>query len=105
MRVELIVCENPIWNDMSACGSTLRGGTWAASVFSPRAFTLGGGVTCGGGAMLKISASCSSYSICLSPNVVSGLVGGGFRRAWVRSATAYVAASFDDILGNVRVAG
>ena len=39
------------------------------------------------------------------PIVVSGLVGFGLRRSWVRSEAAYVAAYSEDILGNGRVAG
>ena len=39
------------------------------------------------------------------PKIVSGLVGDELRRAWARSADACVAASFDEILGNIRVAG
>ena len=34
-----------------------------------------------------------------------GIVGVGLRRVWVRSAAACVAASFDEIIGNVRVSG
>ena len=54
--------------------------------------------------MLKISASCFRADVCLFLNVVSGIVGVGFRMAWVRSSAACVAESFDDILGNFRVA-
>ena len=32
-------------------------------------------------------------------------MGVGLRKMWLRSAAACVATSFDDILGNVRVAG
>ena len=55
--------------------------------------------------MLNISRSCFRSDFCMFPTIVSGIVGVGFSRAWVRSAAAFVAASFDEILGNVRVAG
>ena len=67
--------------------------------------SIGGDFTCGGDALLKISASFRSAAICLSPNVVSGLFGVGLRRACVRSAAACVAASLEDILGKFSVAG
>ena len=38
------------------------------------------------------------------PIFVSGIVGVGFRRLWVRSSAAYVAVYSDDILGNGRLA-
>ena len=49
--------------------------------------------------------SCFRAAICLLPDFVSGLVGVGLRRAWVRSGATYVSKSFYDILGNVRFAG
>ena len=52
--------------------------------------------------MLKISASCFRAAVYLLPIVVSGLVGVGLRRSWVRSEAACVAASSEDILGNGR---
>ena len=68
-------------------------------------FTLGRGVTCGGAAMLNILVSFFRSTFCLFPNVVNGIVGVVFRRAWVRSASACVSTSFDDILGNFRARG
>ena len=58
----------------------------------------------GGAALVNISASFLIAAFCLSPNVVSGLVGVGLRRAWVRSADACVAASFEYSVGKVSVA-
>ena len=43
--------------------------------------------------------------VCLYPNAVSGILGIGLRRVWVRSADACVAASLEDTLGKVSVAG
>ena len=54
--------------------------------------------------MLNISASCFRAAVYLFPIVVSGLVGVGVRRSWVRSEDACVSASSEDILGNGRVA-
>ena len=54
---------------------------------------------------MNISASFLSADVCLSPNVVSGLVGVGLMRAWVRSAAAYVDASCENSLGKVSVSG
>ena len=51
----------------------------------------------------EILFSCFRTDICLLPNVVSGLSGIRFRRAWVRSEVVCVSISFDDILGNGRV--
>ena len=93
-------------NDMSPCGSTLGGFSGATSDVSYGVVTLRGGVTCGGGGgLLKISDSCLRATVCFPPNSVSGIVGVGLRGAWVRSETACVAASFDEILDNVSVAG
>ena len=58
-----------------------------------------------GGDLVKISASCLGNDFCLSPNVVSGLVGVGLRRLRVSSAAACVAASCEDSLDKVSVAG
>ena len=55
--------------------------------------------------MLKISVICFRSAVCLFPRVVSGLVGIGLRNAFVRSATACVYVSSEDILGNGRVYG
>ena len=71
----------PGWIVISPCGSTLGGGSGATSGVVSRVFTLGGGVTCGGSALLNIYASFRSAAVCLFPNVVSGLVGVGLRRA------------------------
>ena len=54
---------------------------------------------------MNISASCLGAAICLSPNVVSVLVGFGLRRAWVRSMAACVASSFEESLGKVSLVG
>ena len=62
-------------------------------------------VSLGGESVLvKISVSCLRGAVCLSPNVVSGLVGVGLRRVWVRSTSACVAAPFKDIIDKVSVA-
>ena len=70
----------PGWNAMSPFVSTLGGGVGAASGVLSGVCTLGGGVTCGGAALVNISASCLRAAVCLSPNAVSGLVGFGLRR-------------------------
>ena len=88
----------PGWNSMSPCGSTLGGGTRAASSVVSEVCTLRGGVTCWGSALVKISASFLRAAFCLPPNVVSGLVGVGLRRVWVISTSAFFAASCEDIL-------
>ena len=54
---------------------------------------------------MKIYASCLSAAVFLSPKVVSGIVGVGLRRVWVRSTAACVAASCEYSLGKVIVAG
>ena len=94
----------PGWNVMPPCGSTLGGGAGAAPGVVSGVYTLGGGVTSGGAALENISTSDLSANVCLSPNFVSGLVGVGFRREWVRSVAACVAASCGDSLGKVSVA-
>ena len=38
----------PVWNVLSPCGYTLRGGSGAASGVVSQVFTLRGDVTCGG---------------------------------------------------------
>ena len=88
---------------MSPCGSTLGDGAGTAYGAVSRVFTLRGGVTCGGSDLLKMSASFWSYAACLSPDVMSGIVGVGLRRVWVRSAAACIAKSLEDILGKVSV--
>ena len=104
---------------MSPCGSTLRGGAGAASGVASWLFTLEVGVgtfcccgisfigvgTCVGAAMLKISVNCFRGAVCLLTNAGIGIVGPGLSRAWVRSAAACVVVSFEEILGNGRVAG
>ena len=59
----------------------------------------------GGAALVKIYVSCLRAAVCLSPNVVNGIVGVGLRRTWVMSTTACVAASFEESLGKVSVSG
>ena len=59
----------------------------------------------GGSALAKISTSYLGAAVCLSPKYVSGIVGIGLMRAWVRSAAACVAACFEEILGKVSVSG
>ena len=54
---------------------------------------------------MKIYASFWNADVCLSRNVVSGLVGVRFRRVWVRSTAACAAASLEDIIDKVSVAG
>ena len=90
---------------MSPCGSTIRDGTWAASGFASGVYTLGGGVTCWGADLMKISASFFSTTISLSPNVVIGLVGVGLRRTWVSPEATCVDAYFDKIIGSIRFSG
>ena len=85
-------------------GTTLGCGAGAASVVVSWVCTLSGGVTCGEADLLKISASLRSADVCLSPSVVSGILGVRLRRVWVRYADACVAASLEDSLGNVSVA-
>ena len=55
--------------------------------------------------MVNISVSCFKAAVCLYPNVVSGLVEVGLRRAWERLSTKCVVTSFDEIIGNARVTG
>ena len=93
----------PVWDYMTPCGSTLGGGVGGASGVVSGVCILRGGVPCGGGDLVKISVICLRADFCLSPNVVGGLVGVGFRRAWVRSVYACVASYFEDSLGKVGV--
>ena len=51
-----------------------------------------------GAALLKISDICLRDAACLSCNNVSGILGVGSRRAWVRSSDECIAAPFDEIL-------
>ena len=76
----------------------------AASGISSGVCTLEGGVSWVGTALVKISASCLMAAVFLSPNDVSEIVGVGLKRKWVRSTSTCVAASFEDIIGNVSVA-
>ena len=55
--------------------------------------------------MVNISVSCFKAAVCLYPNVVSGLVEVGLRRAWARLLAKCVVTSFDEVIGNTRVAG
>ena len=100
-----LLCVHPSWNVMSPCGSTLVGVAGAASAVVSGVCTLIGGVTCWGAALVEISANFLRADVCLSPNVVIGLVGVGLRRAWVSSAAACVAASSEDIIGKFSVSG
>ena len=59
----------------------------------------------GGAALVKFFAICLRAAVCLTPNFVSGLVGVGLSRVWVRSAATCVSASYEYSLGNVSVAG
>ena len=93
------------WNFASQCGSNLGGSTGSTSGVVYGVCTLGGGVTYGGDALLNVSTSFRSAAVCLSPNDVSGLVGVGLRRGWVRSAAACVDASLEDSIGKVSVSG
>ena len=54
---------------------------------------------------MRIYASCLSDAVCLSPNVVIGLVRVGLRRVWVRYTSVCVASSCEDSLDKVSVAG
>ena len=71
---------------MSPCGSTLRGGAGSASGVVSGVCTLGGGVTIRGAALENISVIILSAAVCLSPNVVSGIVGVRLMREWVSYA-------------------
>ena len=84
---------------MPPCGSTLGGDAGVDS----GVFTLGGSVTCEGADLLNISENCLRSDLCLSPHAVIGIVGVGLSRAWLRSSASIVAASFDNIIGNVSV--
>ena len=55
--------------------------------------------------MSKISSSYFKSAVCLSHIIVSGLVGVGLIRACTRYIDTYVAVSYDEIIGNGRVAG
>ena len=57
----------------------------------------------GGAALLEVSDSYLKADFLFSPDILSGLVGVGLRRAWVRSVAESFAASFGEVLGNVRV--
>ena len=59
----------------------------------------------GGAALVKTSTSFLRSAVCFSPNFVIGLVGVRLRRAWVRSAAACVAASFENSIGKISVGG
>ena len=90
---------------MSPCGSTLGGFSGATSDVSYGVVALRGGVTCGGGGgLLKISDSCLRATVCFPPNSVSGIVGVGLKRAWVRCTASFFAASSEDSLGKFSVA-
>ena len=93
----------PGCNVMSPCDSTL--GVFSGAVYDvvSGVCTLRGGVTCGGAALVNIYVIFLRADVCLSPNVVSGIVGVGLSRVWLMSAAACVAASFDNIIGNVSV--
>ena len=95
----------PGWNVMSPCGSTLGGGAGATSDVVSGVCTLGGGLTSGGSSLVNISASFLSAAVCLSHNVVSGLVGVMLSRVWVGSAASCVAAYCKDSLGKNSVSG
>ena len=96
---------HPGWNVMSPFGSTLGGGTRAASGIISGVCTLGGGVTLRGYALENISASFRSAAVCLSHNIVSGIVGVGLRRESVKSAAECIDASLQDSLGKVSISG
>ena len=95
----------PGWDFMSSCGFTLGCDEGAASGVVFGVCTLGGGVTSGRVALVNISASFLRAAVCLSPNIVSVIVGVGLRRVWVRSAAACVAAYFEDSIFKVSVFG
>ena len=71
----------PGWNAVSPCGSTLGGVSGAAYGVVSGVCTPGGGVTCGVKDLVNISVSFLRAAVCLSHNVVSGLVGIWLRRA------------------------
>ena len=77
----------------------------AASGVVSGACTLRGGVSRGEAVLENIYASFLRAAVCLSPNVVSGLVRVGLRREWFRYTAACVAASFEESLGKVSVSG
>ena len=53
----------------------------------------------GGANLVEIYVSFLCDAVYLSPNFVGGIVGVGFRRAWVRSAAVRVVASYEESLG------
>ena len=99
-----LLSARPVWNIIPQYGSTLGGSAGAMYGVVYGVCTLGGGVTCVGDALVKISASCLSAAFCLYPNVVSGLVWVRLRREWVRSAAACVATSLEDSICKVIIA-
>ena len=94
---------HPGWNVISLCGSTVVRGAGAAADIIYGVCTLRGGITSGGESLVKISVSCLSSAVCLSPNVVIGIVVVGLSTLWVRSAAACVAPSCEDSIGKVSV--
>ena len=86
-------------------GPPLEVGAGDASGVASGLFALGDGVTCGGAAMLNISPSCFRVAFCLYPDGVSGLVGFGLKRVWVRSVVECFSVSFDEIIGSDRNSG
>ena len=113
------ITSHPVLIDMSPGGSTLRGGSGAtygvASGLSTlrsgvgssycSGFLVVGGVACGGLPMLKISTIYFKACVWFLPSVVIGIVGVGLRRMVLRSSTAWVSASFDNIVGKGRLVG
>ena len=95
--------DHPGWNVMSPCGLTIRVATGGVSGVVSGVCTLGGGVNYKGLTWRIFPSIFRSAAFCLYPNVVSGIVGIGFRMDLVRSVAACVAASLEESLGNVSV--
>ena len=55
--------------------------------------------------MLKIYDIRFNDYVCLLPNVLSGIVVVGLRRAWISPAAACIALYSEDILGKGRLSG
>ena len=64
-----------------------------------------GAVACGGAATLKTLENCFKTAVCLSPIIMSELVGVGLGNECVRSSYLCIDASYDDILSKGRLAG
>ena len=113
----LSACQ--VWNYMSPCEYTFRGGAEIGSGVASGVSKLGGGMggfcccvmsfvgvhICIEAAMLITSKSCFKVDFFLLTNAVSGIVGFGLKRVWVRSVAARVARYFRTFLEMRRLLG